>query len=93
MTNFNENAIKEAAYYIWKNNGCPANSSLQDWNDAINQLSAMAALSNVRSSLKTASIKSLSLSAASVKKTSSAKKTSAAAKKTTTAKKSAKKSK
>lgn len=93
MTNFNENAIKEAAYYIWKNNGCPANSSLQDWNDAINQLSAMAALSNVRSSLKTASIKSLSLSAASVKKTSSAKKTSAAAKKTTTAKKAAKKSK
>ena len=93
MTNFNENAIKEAAYYIWKNNGCPANSSLQDWNDAINHLSAMAALSNVRSSLKTASIKSLSLSAASVKKTSSAKKTSAAAKKTTTAKKSAKKSK
>ena len=30
MTNFNENAIREAAYYIWKNNGCPANTSAQD---------------------------------------------------------------
>ena len=43
MTNFNENAIREAAYYIWKNNGCPANTSAQDWNAAINQLNAMAA--------------------------------------------------
>ena len=34
----NENAIREAAYFIWKNNGCPANTSLQDWNAAINQL-------------------------------------------------------
>ncbi len=40
--NFSEKAIAEAAYYIWQNNGCPANSSLQDWNAAINQLNAMA---------------------------------------------------
>ena len=36
----NENAIREAAYFIWKNNGCPANTSAQDWNAAINQLSS-----------------------------------------------------
>lgn len=40
MYNFNEDAIKEAAYYIWKNNGCPQNSSLSDWDSAISQLSA-----------------------------------------------------
>ena len=92
MNKFNENAIREAAYYIWKNNGCPANTSTQDWNDAINQLSAMAALSNVRSSLKSASIKNLSLRASAAKKTSSAKKSAVVAKKTT-AKKATKKSK
>ena len=39
MYKFNEDAIREAAYYIWKNNGCPANSSLSDWDAAISQLS------------------------------------------------------
>lgn len=48
MTNFNEDALREAAYYIWKNNGCQANNSTNDWNDAINQLSACAALSGAR---------------------------------------------
>ena len=42
MYNFNEDAIREAAYYIWKNNGCPANSSLSDWDAAINQLACNA---------------------------------------------------
>ena len=64
MFNFNENDIQKAAYYIWKNNGCPANTSVQDWNAAINQLSAMAALKNnnnksaVLSSKKNSSSKS-----------------------------------
>ena len=26
MTQFDEKTIRETAYYIWKNNGCPANS-------------------------------------------------------------------
>ena len=42
----NENAIREAAYFIWKNNGCPANTSLQDWNAAINQLTSLATLNS-----------------------------------------------
>ena len=44
MYNFNEDAIREAAYYIWKNNGCPSNSSLNDWDAAIHQLSAHASI-------------------------------------------------
>lgn len=44
MTKFNEKAVQEAAYYIWKNNGCPSNTGARDWNTAINQLSAAATL-------------------------------------------------
>ena len=55
MKNFNENAIREAAYYIWQNNGCPANTSLQDWNAAINQLSNAASLSNKKTTKKSSS--------------------------------------
>lgn len=51
MTNYNEDIIRETAYYIWKNNGCPANTHSHDWNAAISQLnslSAAAALNNGR---------------------------------------------
>jgi len=63
MKNLNENAIREAAYYIWKNNGCPANTSVQDWNLAIQQLSATSnksssLLKNASSLLKTTASKS-----------------------------------
>ena len=40
MYNFNEDAIREAAYFIWKNNGCKDNTSLSDWDAAINQLAS-----------------------------------------------------
>ena len=40
MTKLNDKAIAEAAYYIWKNNGCPANTQAQDWAAAIKQLTA-----------------------------------------------------
>ncbi len=65
--NLSESAIREAAYYIWKNNGCPANTSLSDWNAAINQLSSMAALNSAakKISTKTSSCKASTL----VKKT------------------------
>ena len=71
MTNFNENAIREAAYYIWKNNGCPANTSAQDWSAAINQLNAMAAAKTTtkKATCKSAasSLAKLSAGAASLK--------------------------
>lgn len=43
MYNFNEDAIREAAYYIWKNNGCQQGTALSDWDAAIHQLSCQAA--------------------------------------------------
>lgn len=55
MTKFNDNAIREAAYYIWQNNGCQANSSAYDWNAAINQLSAASAINNGRKKVATKS--------------------------------------
>lgn len=89
MSNLNENAIREAAYYIWKNNGCPSGTSMQDWNSAIQQLSSNYNYSNnnsfslnfAKSSSKTSSCKTVSLKKCS--KTSSAtKKTTSTVKKT-----------
>ena len=81
--NFSEKAIAEAAYYIWQNNGCPANTSLQDWNAAINQLNAMAnakkttlgaGFGTKASSCKTSSCKTSSCKASTVAKKSAVKK-------------------
>ncbi len=48
MTRFNEKMIQETAYYIWKNNGCPADSSAHDWNAAIELLERKDALETAR---------------------------------------------
>lgn len=40
MSNLNENAIREAAYYIWQNSGCPWGKDEQFWAMAIEQLSS-----------------------------------------------------
>lgn len=45
---FDEKTIRETAYYIWKNNGCPANTSAQDWNAAIEQLEYRDALATAK---------------------------------------------
>ncbi len=45
---FDEKTIRETAYYIWKNNGCPANTSTQDWNAAIEQLEQKDALATAK---------------------------------------------
>ena len=63
MTKFDEQKIRETAYYIWKDSGCPANSSANDWNAAIDRLNAIDALSTanrIASSCRTASMISLS---------------------------------
>lgn len=70
MYNFNEDAIREAAYYIWKNNGCKANTSLSDWDAAISQLTAQASL-NLKAPKKASStVKILMPKKAAVKATS-----------------------
>ena len=68
MYNFNEDAIREAAYFIWKNNGCPSNSNLSDWDAAINQLSAQAAI-KLKAPKKASSVKVLMPKKAAVKAT------------------------
>ena len=35
---YNENNVREAAYYCWKNAGCPYGQDEYFWNMAINQL-------------------------------------------------------
>ena len=36
--NYNENNIREAAYYNWMNAGCPCGQDEYFWNQAISQL-------------------------------------------------------
>ncbi len=81
--NLSEQAIAEAAYFIWKNNGCPMNTSTQDWYAAINQLNNL--YNTKKTSLSTKGLLS------SLKKTSACK--TASASKKSPAKKLAKKSK
>lgn len=54
MTNYNEDAIRETAYYIWKNNGCPANTHTHDWNAAISQLNSLSAAAVLKNGRKKA---------------------------------------
>lgn len=42
MANINENAIREAAYYIWQNAGCPSGKDEYFWSMAVEQLSSSA---------------------------------------------------
>lgn len=58
MVKFNENAIREAAYYNWQNAGCPQGKDEYFWTMAVEQLSskapAVAARSTKKASTKTA---------------------------------------
>lgn len=40
MKNFTENDIRVAAYYNWLNSNCQNGNDLQNWNNALIQLSA-----------------------------------------------------
>lgn len=40
MVKYNENAIREAAYYIWQNAGCPQGQDEQFWSMAVEQFDA-----------------------------------------------------
>ena len=70
---YNEQAIKEAAYYIWQNAGCPNGQDEYFWSMAVEQLSKKCS--------KTSCAKKSSSS-----KSSCAKKSSSTAKKSTTKK-------
>lgn len=50
MTNYNENNIREAAYYNWQNAGCPNGKDEYFWNMAVKQLYGTATCKKTSSS-------------------------------------------
>lgn len=80
--NYNENAIKEAAYYIWQNAGCPSGMETQHWAMAIEQLNNCKCSSKSCSSSKKCSTSASTTSKKTSSKTASASKTSSSSKKT-----------
>jgi hypothetical protein len=70
----NEQAIREAAYYIWQNAGCPNGQDEYFWSMAVEQLSKCCNKSScAKKSSSKSSVKSASKSCAT-KKASSSKK-------------------
>lgn len=65
----NEQAIKEAAYYLWQNAGCPNGQDNYFWNEALKQLNKC----NKSSCCKKSSTSSSKKSSTSAKKTASSK--------------------
>ncbi len=66
-TKLNENAIREAAYYIWQNAGCPSGQEAQHWAMAIEQLSGSCSKKCSSSSSKKSSSSCASKSSSSKK--------------------------
>lgn len=75
MVKYNENAIKEAAYYNWQNAGCPMGQDEYFWAMAVEQLSNSCNKKSCSATKKTTSCKSSSSSkSAACKSTSGSKK-------------------
>ena len=70
-SNYNENYVKEAAYYNWQNAGCPSGQDEYFWNMAINQLYGNSKCSSAKSTCS--SSKTCSTKTSSVKKTTTSK--------------------
>lgn len=81
MVNYNENAIREAAYYIWQNAGCPNGKDQEFWSMAVEQLNGCNKSSCSKSSAKKSTSSSSKKSTSATCKTASAKKTSSSTKK------------
>ncbi len=67
---YNENYIREAAYYCWKNAGCPCGQDEYFWNMAIKQLYGSNCSKTSCSSTSSCSSSSKKSSSSSSKKTS-----------------------
>ncbi len=75
--NCNENYIKEAAYYLWQNAGCPSGQDEKFWSMALEQYANCSCSST---SKKSCCKKSCS-SSSSAKKTTASKSTKSSSKK------------
>ena len=76
MKNYNENDIRTAAYFNWLNSGCQNGNDLQNWNNALLQLSGkmLNKSSSISCKAKTVAKKTTTVKKATVKKTTSSKK-------------------
>lgn len=57
MKNFTENDVRVAAYYNWLNSGCQNGNDLQNWNNALIQLSGKTTCSGSKTCTSTSSNK------------------------------------
>ena len=55
----NENSIREAAYYLWQNAGCPNGNDEYFWSKAVEQLNMKSSCTKKTISAKTSSKKTL----------------------------------
>lgn len=82
MSKLNENAIREAAYFMWQNAGSPSGNDEYFWTLAVeqygncNKKSACKSTSNSCSSTKKASTKTAAKTSNTAKKSASAKSSS-----------------
>lgn len=80
--NYNENYIREAAYYNWQNAGCPSGQDEYFWNQAICQLYGSKSSCGCSKSTSSKSCsRSTKSSSSSSKKTSSSSMTASKSKK------------
>ena len=73
VNNCNENAIREAAYFMWQNAGCPSGRDQEFWALAVEQLSNCSCKSSSKKSSCSKKSTSASCKTSSTKKTSSKK--------------------
>ena len=87
-TKYNEEYVRTAAYYNWKNAGCPSGNDEYFWNMAINQLygscscSSTSCCSSKKSSTSKSSSSTGKSSSTSCKTSSTSSKSSSSTKKT-----------
>ncbi|MBQ7303567.1 MAG: DUF2934 domain-containing protein [Alphaproteobacteria bacterium] len=73
MSNYNENYIKEAAYYLWQNAGCPNGQDEKFWSMALEQYANCSCSTTAK---KSCCKKTCSTSSSTKKTTSKSTKTS-----------------
>ena len=70
---YNEQAIREAAYYIWQNAGCPNGQDEYFWSMAVEQLSKCCNKSSCAKKSSSKTVSKCSSKSCSTKKASSTK--------------------
>ncbi len=70
MSNCNENCIREAAYYLWQNAGCPSGQDEKFWSMAVEQISKCSKKASCKKTCASSSTSAKKVAAKSTSKTS-----------------------